>query len=162
MTEGNSAPALELEDVLKRLESARAGLMEAVEASDPTKFEEEKAEGESVKRTLERAVDEVNFYYGMLVARALNLPQPPCMANADFMSLREASMALQVAHRRFGNLLHDVVPEDLKRTVEDEHATYTLKQALELAIAHYNRRAQQLKALAPKPTRRRSRQTKPS
>ena len=63
-------------------------------------------------------MDEVNFYYGRLVARALNLPQPPCMANADFMSLREAAMSLQVAHRRFGNLLHDVLPDDLDEDCE--------------------------------------------
>jgi hypothetical protein len=82
------------------------------------------------------------------------------MSSANFMSLREASMALQVAHRRFGNLLHDVLPEDLERTAQDDHATYTLKQILEMAIAHYNRREQQLKSLAPKPPRRRSRQPK--
>ncbi len=159
MTEVNAEASLELEDVLKRLESARAALMEAVEASEPTGFEQETGDGESVKRTLERAVDEVNFYYGGLVARSLNLPQPPCMSNADFMSLREASMSLQVAHRRFGNLLHDVIPADLERKAGDDHATYTLRQVLEMAIAHYNRRQQQLKDLAPKP-RRRSRQTK--
>ena len=160
MTETIPPSGEALEDILKRLESARTMLMEAVEASDPTRFEEENSEGESIKRTLERAVDEVNFYYGGLVARALNLPQPPCMSSADFMSLREASMALQVAHRRFGNLLHDVVAEDLEKTAQDDHASYTLKQILEMAIAHYNRREQQLKSLAPKPPRRRSRQPK--
>jgi hypothetical protein len=113
-----------------------------------------------VKRTLERAVDEVNFYYGGLAARALNLPQPPCISSADFMSLREASMSLQVAHRRFGNLLHNVIPDDLERTAGDDHASYTLKQILEMAVAHYNRREQQLRALVPRP-RRRPRQTKP-
>jgi hypothetical protein len=160
VTEVNTDTALQLADVLKRLESARAGLMEAVEASDLTNFEQQNGEGESVKRTIERAVDEVNFYYGGLVARALNLPQPPFVSNADFMSLREASMSLQEAHRRFGNLLHDVIPDDLERTAEDDHASYTLKQILEMAVAHYNRREQQLKALAPKP-RKRPRQTKP-
>ena len=159
MTEVDSGAGLALEDMLKRLESARSVLMDTVEAADATGFEQENAQGESVKGILERAVDEVNFYYGGLAARALNLPQPPCLANADFMSLREASMSLQVAHRRFGNLLHDVIPGDLERTAEDDHATYTLRQVLEMAIAHYNRRQQQLKELAPKP-RRRSRQTK--
>jgi hypothetical protein len=81
------------------------------------------------------------------------------MSSADFMSLREASMSLQVAHRRFGNLLHDVIPGDLAKTAEDDHASYTLKQVLEMAVAHYNRREQQLKALAPK-KRRRPRTTK--
>jgi hypothetical protein len=149
----------ELEGLLKRLEDARSAMMEAVEASDPTRFEEVNSEGESVKRTLERAADEVNFYYGGLVARALNLPQPPCMAGADFMSLREASMSLQVAHRRFGNLLHDLLPEDLEKTAQDDHASYTLRQVLEMAVAHYNRREQQLKALSPK-KRKRTKTTK--
>jgi hypothetical protein len=134
--------------------------MEAVQASESERFADENADGESIKRTLERTVDEVNFYYGGLVARALNLPQPPCMAGADFQSLREASMAVQVAHRRFGNLLHDVLPEDLRKTAQDDHATYTLTQVLEMAIAHYNRREQQLRALTPK-KRKRSRTTKP-
>lgn len=160
MTEVNTDAALQLADVLKRLESARAGLMGAVEIADSTNFEQQNRDGESVKGTLERAVDEVNFYYGGLVARALNLPQPPFVSNADFMSLREAAMSLQEAHRRFGNLLHDVIPDDLDRTANDDHASYTLKQILEMAVAHYNRREQQLKALAPK-SRKRQRPTKP-
>jgi hypothetical protein len=159
VTAAKGAPALELEDILKRMEGARSELIDAVEGSDPSRFEEENSDGESVKRTLERAVDEVNFYYGMLVARALNLPQPPCMSAAEYMSVREASMALQVAHRRFGNLLHDVLPEDLEKTAQDDHARYTLKQVLEMAVAHYNRRAQQVKSFEPKP-RKRKRQSR--
>jgi hypothetical protein len=159
MTQGGAVPGMELDDILGRLEAARAALMEAIDGCDPARFADENDDGDSVKRTLERAVDEVNFYYGTLVARALNLPQPPCMTNADFMSLREGSMSLQVAHRRFGNLLHDVLPEDLDKTAADDHATYTLRQVLEMAVAHYARRAQQLMALAPKKPRRRPRQT---
>ena len=161
MTEVNTDATLQLEDVLKRLESARTGLMDAVEASDPAAFERQDDDGQSIKRTLERCVDEVNFYYGGLVARALNLPQPPFMSPADLTSLEEAGLSLQDAHRRFGNLLHDVIPEDLERSAEDEHASYSLRQILEMAVAHYNRRDQQVKALAPKP-RRRPRQTKSS
>jgi hypothetical protein len=160
MTQGRAAPAPELEDILKRLEAEKAALVEMVEASTADAFAKERPNGESVKHTLERTVDEVNFYYGRLVSTALNLPQPPCMGSADFSSIREAAMSLQVAHRRFGNLLHDLIPEDLERTTQDEHATYTLRQVLEMAAAHYKRRAQQLKALAPKPRRKRT-ETRP-
>jgi hypothetical protein len=161
MTQGKAAPAAELDDILKRLETAKADLVDAVENCTPENFEKEPDGGESVKKTLERTVDEVNFYYGRLVSRALNLPQPPCMGNADFSSIREAAMSLQVAHRRFGNLLHDLLPEDLDRSAEDEHASYTLRQVLEMAVAHYNRRAQQLKTLAPRRRRKATRKTPP-
>jgi len=154
MTETNAGPVPELEDILRRLESAKAGLIEAIESSSADNFAKENAAGESVKKTLERAADEVNFYYGRLVSKALNLPQPPCIGTADFLSIREALMSLQVAHRRFGNLLHDLMPGDLDRTTEDDHAAYSLRQVLEMAIAHYNRRSQQLRGLAPKKRRR--------
>jgi hypothetical protein len=158
VTQGKAPPAPDLDDILKRLESAKAGLVDAIESCPAEAFSKER-DGESVKRTLERAVDEINFYYGRLVSQALKLPQPPCMAAADFSSIREALMSLQVAHRRFGNLLHDLIPEDLDRSAEDEHATYTLRQVLEMTIAHYNRRSQQLGGLATKPARKRTRNT---
>jgi hypothetical protein len=159
MTEATGAEAME--DILKRLESARAEMMAAADGTDAALFDAQNSDGDSVKSTLERTVDEVNLYYGMLVAKALNLPQPPCLAAADFMSLREGTMALQVAHRRFGNLLHDVIPDDLEKTAADDHATYTLRQIMEMAIAHYNRRTQQLRSFHPKQPKRRSRQTRP-
>ena len=58
-------------------------------------------------------------------------------------------MALQVAHRRFTNLLHKLIPEDLeKETTGDEHGEYTLRQVLEMAAAQYRMRAQQVQRLA--------------
>ena len=145
MTEEVSSPASELEDLLRRLDSAREALMDILSDCDPEKFSVETAEGESTKRVLERTADDLNFYYGRLVARAVSLPQPPCLQGADFASLREAVMSLRVAHRRFANLLHDLVPADLDRTaVDEEHGTYTLRQVLELAAAHYSFRAQQV------------------
>ncbi len=149
MTEGNSQPDLELRDILRRLQKARAGLMEAVAPLDPDLFTAEAADGESVKRALERTVDDLNFYYGTLTARALSLPQPPCLQRATFASLREATMSLQVAHRRFSNLLHDLIPADLEKVaIDQQHGTYTLRQILELATAQYGLRTQQVQHLA--------------
>ncbi len=150
MTAGdNPAPGPELDGLLRRLEDARREFMEAVAACDSGRFEVEESEGESIKRTLERTADDLNFYYGRLVARAMALPQPPCMQAADFMSLREAVMSLQVAHRRFSNLLHDLIPADLERqVVDEEHGSYTVRQLLEMSAAHYSLRAQQVRSIA--------------
>ncbi len=145
MTEEVSTPAADLGVLLQRLENARESLMAALDACDPEQFPLESAPGESIKRALERTADDLNFYYGRLVARAVSLPQPPCLQTADFASLREAIVSLQVAHRRFSNLLHDLVPADLKRrAVDQEHGTYTLRQLLEMTTAHYRLRAQQV------------------
>ena len=58
-------------------------------------------------------------------------------------------MALQVAHRRFANLLHDVLPADLEKAASgDNHGAYTLRQVLEMATAQYSYRAQQVKRIA--------------
>jgi hypothetical protein len=139
----------EIEDLLQRLDAARLALVEALEATDHTAFDETAGEDESVKRIVERTVDDVNFYFGRLTARALNLPQPPCLSRAQFGSLREGVMAFQVAHRRFGNLLHDLRPEDMEKTAEDaELGSYTLRQVLELATAQYNQRAQEVRRIA--------------
>ncbi len=147
MTEGNSAPTLELEDILRRLEAARQALMDAIQGCAADRFEVE-IEEMSVKRALERTADDLGFYYGSLAARALNLPQPPCMQVADFSSIREAAMSLQVAHRRFSNLLHDLLPADLDKIATDqEHGTYTLRQVLEMTTAQYNYRTQQVQRL---------------
>jgi len=153
VTEAKAAKQTELDDVLHRLESAREQLIETLTTLDGALFDRPNADGESVKTTLERAADDINFYYGRLAARLLNLPQPPCMLKAEFMSLREATLSVQVAHRRFANLLHDLVPADLARSASGEdHGEYTLSQVLEMAIAHYRLRLQQVRALA-KPTR---------
>jgi len=155
VTKARPGPQEELEDVLRRLEAAREELVETLQAIDGALFERENTEGDSIKTALERTADDVNFYYGRLTARALNLPQPPCMQKAEFMSLREATLSIQVAHRRFSNLLHDLVPADLGRTASgDDHGEYTLRQILELAIAHYKRRRGQVQDLAA-PRRRR-------
>lgn len=150
MTEGNSTPALDLEHLLKRLESSRAVLMDALDACEPDRFESGSGEGDSIRTILERTGDEINFYYGRLTARALSLPQPPCMQKSDFLSLREAKISLQVSHRRFTNLLHDVLPADLERTAHDDNnaGTYTLRQVLEMAAAQYRLRAAQVQRIA--------------
>lgn len=138
-----------LEDVLRRIDESKAGLVQALESTDPSLFEAENSEGESIRHAVQRATDEVNFYYGRLVAQALTLPQPPCLTRADYGSLREGVMALQVAHRRFTNLLHDLAPDDLDRMAEDpEYGSYSLLQILELAAAQYAMRAQQIQQLA--------------
>lgn len=156
MIEGNSGPQLGLDEVLSRLETAREELVEELKSIDGGTFEQVNSEGESIKSALERTADDVNFYYGRLAARALNLPQPPCMQKSEFMSLREASLSIQVAHRRFSNLLHDLVPGDLDKVASGEdHGEYTLRQILEMAAAHYRIRRGQVRALAPAPNRRR-------
>lgn len=149
MTEGNDGPRFELEDLLRRLDEARTALIEAVGRAPADRFEVQNDEGESIKHTLDRTVDEMNFYYGRLVARALNLPQPPCLTRSDFGSVREGSMALQVSHRRFTNLLHDIAPDDLEKVAADpELGTFTLRQVLEMAAAQYRMRTQQVQRLA--------------
>lgn len=147
-TEGSSAATLEAEDLLRRLEDARSSLTAVLKDAEPNQFAAEADGGESLKRALERTADDLNFYYGRLVARAMSLPQPPCLQKADFSSLREATTALQVAHRRFANLLHDLIPNDLERQASDpELGSYTMRQILEMATAHYGLRAQQVQRL---------------
>lgn len=149
MTEGNTEPTLDLEALLRRLTESSEAFIEALKQLDPSQFDVESGDGASVKRSLERTVDDLNFYYGQLTARCLNLPQPPCLGRSDFSSLREATMAVQVAHRRYTNLLHDVLPEDLdKTTTDDQQATYTLRQLIEMTAAHYNVRVRQIRAVA--------------
>jgi len=158
MTQEETISHAELDDILTRLDSSKGALIAVLEASDPEKFNKESPDGETVKHSLERTADDINFYYGRLVARALNLPQPPCLQGAEFGSLIEGTMALQVAHRRFTNLLHDLVPGDLDKVAEEpELGRYTLRQLLEMAAAQYNLRASQVKRLAgPKPRQRRA------
>ena len=146
MSEGTSTVTEELGEILTRLQEGLETLMEAIDEAAPDGFEWDGQGGDSLKRTLERAVDDVNFYYGRLVAKAVSLPQPPYMEAADFTSLREAATALQLAHRRFANLLHDLRGEDLNRKARLESTSdYTLRQVLETAAAHYRLRAQQIR-----------------
>ncbi len=145
MSEEISTVAEELDGVLGRLQEGLETLMEAIEEATPEEFGRERQGGDSAKRILERAVDDVNFYYGRLVAKAVSLP-PPYMETADFSSLREAMMSLQLAHRRFSNLLHDLRAEDLnRRTGPGSTSEYTLGQVLETAAAHYALRAEQIR-----------------
>jgi hypothetical protein len=138
----------ELKGLLSRLQEAQRALMKAVAEAAPERFERSIAEGDSIKRILERSADDVNFYYGRLVAQALSLPQPPGMETADFGSLAEAKASLLLAHRRFSRLLHDLTVADLKRKTRLEStAEYTLRQVLETAVAHYRLRTDQLRNL---------------
>jgi hypothetical protein len=153
MTEANPprpASAINLEGVLRRLDAAKDALIAALETPEAADaFEAENEDGESVRHALERTVDDINFYYGRLGARALNLPQPPCLTRASFGSLREGVMSLQVAHRRFSNLLHDLLPADLDKVAADpELGTFSLRQVLEMASGQYNMRAQQVQRLS--------------
>lgn len=150
MTDKETTATNDIDEILERLDRARLAFVEALEASDHEKFEETKGDdGESVKRVLERTIDDINFYFGRLASRALNLPQPPCLGRATISSLREGVMSFQVAHRRFSNLLHDLLPEDLEKEANDpELGSYTLRQTLELTVAQYNQRAQQVRNLS--------------
>ncbi len=148
MTE-EQAQKTETDDLLQRLDGARLALVDARGASDHESFASTDGDGESIKRVIERTVDDVNFYFARLAARAMNLPQPPDLVRADLGSLREGVMALQVAHRSFGTLLHDLLPGDLEKKAEDpELGSYTLLQVLELATAQFNQRAQEVRRLA--------------
>ncbi len=148
MTE-EQAQKTETDDLLQRLDGARLSLVETLEAAGHDSFAKADKDGESIKRVIERTVDDVNFYFARLASRALNLPQPPDLVRADLGSLREAVMAFQVAHRSFGTLLHDLLPPDLEKKAEDpELGNYTLRQVLELAAAQYNQRAQEVRRLA--------------
>ncbi len=153
MTEANppqQTSATSLEDVLRRLDAAKAALIAALEAPEAAAaFEAKTDDGESVRHALERTVDDINFYYGRLTARALNLPQPPCLTRASYGSPREGTMSLQVAHRRFSNLLHDLLPADLDKVAADpELGNFSLRQVLEMATGQYNMRAQQVQRLS--------------
>ena len=146
MTEETSTAVTEMEELLGRLRRAHRSLIEAIGQTPPEVFRKQNDDGDSMKRLLERSADDVNFYYGRLVATAVSLPQPPGMEPADFGSLEDAKASLQLAHRRLTNLLHDLTAEDLARTARLENTSeYTLRQVLETAAAHYKLRAEQLK-----------------
>jgi len=138
-----------VEELLRRLREAHDSLLEALKNADSERFASQDG-GDSMKAIVERTSDDVNFYYGRLAARAMSLPQPPCLQRADFSSLREAAAALKVAHRRFTNLLHDLTAGDLEREGADpELGSYTMRQILEMATAHYALRAQQVTRIPP-------------
>ncbi len=141
-----------VDDLLRRLDQGKQVLIDLMESFPAELYDVQQAAGETVRRFIERTVDDLNFYYGRLVARALSLPQPPCLATADLLSLREAILAVQIAHRRFGTLLHDLAEDDLERPANDpEHGTYTMRQIVELATAQYGLRHQQVARVADAP-----------
>lgn len=145
MSEESPAAVDESEELLDRLRAAHRAFIAAVGKCDPERFADENEDGDSVKRILERSADDVNFYYGQLVAKALALPQPP-MEPARFESIADAKSALQLAHRRLTRLLNDLSAADLERKARLEStAEYTLRQVLETAVAHYRLRADQLR-----------------
>jgi hypothetical protein len=148
MTEKTATRASEVEDILRRLEDARQPFMDALEGCESKDFAPKTKDGNSIKRLSERASDDLNFYYGRLVAQTVSLPQPPCLLQADFSSIREAIVALHVAPRRFSNLLHDLTAADLDRLATDpEHGTSSLRQILEMAAAHYRLRTDQARRI---------------
>ena len=137
----------ELQGLLRRLQEGHEAFTAAIEQARPQDFERERQGSRSLKWVLERAVDDLNLYYGRLVANALSLPQPPYLEPSDFASLAEAKASLQTAHRRFSNLLHDLRPTDLKRRAAMEAGSeFKLREVLEMTIAHYKLRAEQVKA----------------
>lgn len=148
MSEETPTAIEETEALLNRLQEAHQTLMTAISEAAPQQFERENREGDSIKRILERSADDVNFYYGRLVARAVSLPQPPDIETADFGSLEEAKAFLQMAHRHLSKLLHDLTAADLDRKTRLEStADYTLRQVLEMAVAHYKLRTDQLNSI---------------
>ncbi|MFQ6019891.1 MAG: DinB family protein [Dehalococcoidia bacterium] len=147
MSEGDAVRAEALTAILRDLEEAQQRFMMMVTQVTDAEFAWQPPDGDSIKRTLERAADEVNFGYGRLVARMLELASTACIPTAEFLSSREASVALQVAYRRFVNLLHDLRPQDLDRTVEDGPRTANLRGALATAAQHYRRQAKQVERL---------------
>ncbi len=148
MSEETPTAIEETEALLNRLQEAHQTLMKAITEAAPQQFERENREGDSIKRILERSADDANFYYGRLVARAVSLPQPPDIETADFGSLEEAKAFVQMAHRHLSKLLHDLTAADLDRKTRLEStADYTLRQVLEMAVAHYKLRTDQLNSI---------------
>lgn len=155
MAEQTSRPTEQLQGLLQRLQEGHQALTEAIEHARAQDFAREREGGRSLKWVLERAVDDLNLYYGRLVANALSLPQPPYLEPSDLSSLAEATAALQTAHRRFSNLLHDLRPTDLKRRAAFEAGSeFKLREVLEMTIAHYNLRAEQVRAAVRSPAKR--------
>lgn len=149
MSEEGRAGTGEVDVLLDRLQQGHQVLIDAIASLPPERFQAPNPEGDSIKRMLERSADEVNSYYGRLVAQALSLPQPPALEPADFGSLEEAQHALRAAHSNLSNLLHDLTAADLDRKTRlEDTAEYTLRQVLETTAAHYRLRAEQLKHAA--------------
>ncbi len=134
-----SAPELTLvETLLRSLEESKQRLLDALTPLTDQEFAWQGPAGGSIKGTLEKAADDLTFFYGWLVTRVRGLRPIPCLRTAEFFSLREAAVGLQVAHRRLVNMLHDLRPEELERHVEgQDQQPLSLARILEMAAQHY-------------------------
>jgi len=142
-----SLEAQAVETLLRHLEEGQQHLLDVVAQVTDQEFAWQ-AGGDSIKQTLEKAADDINFLYGWLVTRARGLPPIPCLHPADFLSIREAAVALQIAHRRFTGRLHDLRPEELETMVGDEgQEPLSLREVLERAATHYRQRAEAVQRL---------------
>lgn len=129
----------DLAGLLRRLEDAKEELLSSLDGLGPEEFGWQR-DSRSIRRAVEETVDRFNLYFSRYLARALGLPPPPCIVPAQLGSAREAAIAVQIAHRRLGNLLHDLRPEDLSRTVTIEgEGTVGLAALLERAVEQYRR-----------------------
>lgn len=148
MDEEVAADIRAVEALLQDIEEAKQALLDACAQVTDEEFDWKLPQGQSIKGTLEKTVDDINFFYATLIARALGLPPIPCLRNADFLSIREAVIALQVVHRRLTNPLHDLRPEDLAKTAQVESgAMISLRQALEMTANHYRSQTAQVQRL---------------
>jgi hypothetical protein len=143
-----AANSHEMEELVKRLQDSYRALTRAIGKLTADDYAKENAEGDSIRQILERAVDDVHFYYGKLIAGAVSLPQPPELKPAELATAEQAKAAVQAAHRSVSRLLNDLHDEDLERKTKlGSTAEYTLRQVLETATAHYRLRSEQLAAL---------------
>jgi hypothetical protein len=127
-----------VEALLRSLEEAKQHLLDIVAQLTDQEFAWQTPAGDSVQETLEKASDDLAFSYAWLVTRVRGLRPIPCLRSAEFSSIQEASMSLQVAHLRLGNMLHDLQPQELGHLAEQEEAEpLSLGHILEMAVQHY-------------------------
>ena len=137
-----------LEPLLRRLAEAMQSLTDTIGQVSDEEFKWREPDGQSIRTVLETAADDLSFLYGRLLGRARGFPPLPRLQPAEFQSIHEAAMGLQVAHRQFTDQVHDLTPVDLERTATHEEAgTFNLHQVLEMATAHYLHRAQQVERM---------------
>ncbi|HXG42127.1 MAG TPA: hypothetical protein VNL95_05310 [Dehalococcoidia bacterium] len=136
-----------LDELVRLLEEAKEELASALEQVTPQEFAWER-EGRSIRRTVEETADRFNLHLSRYLARALGLPPPPCVVPAQLGSPREAAIAVRIAHRRLGNLLHDLRPEDLTKSVAvDDEGLVQVGDLIERALACYRQALAQVREL---------------
>ncbi len=136
----------EIAALARELEEGKEALLAALEGCTPEEFAWGGA-GRPLRALLEEAVDALNFRFGRLLAAALGLPPPPCVASAQLSSPREAALVLRVAHRRLLNLLHPLGPEDMERVaVTPEGEALTVAQILGQVAHAYREWAAEVRA----------------